>query len=179
MLNGFAATAANCDALIDWSTSLEQNNSHFVIERSFTQNQNDWKLVSTVAAAGNSNTIREYSYRDVNVKAAAAYYRLSIVATDGSKTYSPIRLVRFNCGIQSELVVYPNPITDFVNILLPKDNEDYVVRIMNAAGQTVLPLVRNASGLITMRTAALSKGSYLLQVTNNKGYNKTIKILRN
>lgn len=179
VLNGFAARADNCDAVIEWSTSLEQNNSHFVLERSFTQNQNDWTVVTSVAAAGNSNTIREYAFRDVNVKAAAAYYRLSIVATNGSKTYSPIRLVRFNCGIQSELVVYPNPITDFVNILLPKDNEDYIVRVLNAAGQTVLPLVRNAGGLITIRTAALAKGNYLIQVTNNKGYNKTVKILKN
>jgi hypothetical protein len=179
VLNSFTATANNCDALIEWSTSLEQNNSSFNVERSFTQNQNDWKVVTTVAASGNSNTIKEYSFRDVNVNAAAAYYRLAIIATDGSVAYSPIRLVRFNCGNQTELVVYPNPVTDVVNILLPRDNEEYVVKIMNAAGQTVLPLVKNATGLITIKTSTLAKGSYFIQVTNTRDYNKTVKVLKN
>ncbi len=177
VLNSFTATANNCDANIDWSTSLEQNNSRFNVERSFTQN--DWKVIATIAASGNSNTLREYSYRDVNANAAAAYYRLAIVATDGSITYSPIRLVRFNCGNQPELVVYPNPITDYINVLLPRDNEEYVVKIMSSSGQTVLPLLRNASGLIRINASSLTKGTYLVQVTNHKGFKRTVKILKN
>lgn len=179
LLSSFTANADNCDAKIDWSTSLEQNNSRFNVERSFTQNQNDWKVITTIAASGNSNTLREYSYRDVNANAAAAYYRLAMVATDGSVTYSPIRLVRFNCGKQPELVVYPNPITEYVNVLLPRDNEEYVVKIMSASGQTVLPLLRNASGLIRINASSLTKGTYLIQVTNNKDFNRTVKVLKN
>ncbi|MBC7933963.1 MAG: T9SS type A sorting domain-containing protein [Rhizobacter sp.] len=177
LLSRFTATNSGCDGLVNFTTSMEQNNSHFNLEKSFSQNQNDWKVISTIAAAGNSNTVRDYSYRDINVNAAAAYYRLAIVSTDGSVTYSPIRLVRFNCGNQADLVIYPNPITGFVNVLLPGDSKDYVVRIMNAAGQTVLPLVKNANGLITIKTVTLSKGTYFIQVSN-KDFNKTVKILK-
>ncbi len=69
-----------------WSTASEINNSHFTLERSI--NGQDWITVSTINAAGNSNTTLSYEYKDYSyVRTHVNYYRLSQTDYDGVKEY--------------------------------------------------------------------------------------------
>ena len=84
---GVSPTKTNA-ALIAWSTATEQNTDHFEIMRS-TDDKNFTKITS-VAAAGNSSVIHNYSYTDnaVPTNARYIYYFLSVVDKDGKKTLS-------------------------------------------------------------------------------------------
>jgi len=97
---------AVCDGItttLNWTTSSEENNDHFIVEKS-----NDavtFETVITVGGAGNSNTIKDYSY--VINSSDNAYYRLSQVDFDGKKTIHNV--IYSNCYQEESINIYPNP----------------------------------------------------------------------
>lgn len=60
---------------ISWTTSSENNNSHFTVERS--SNGVDFSLLATVKGAGTSAQSKSYSYVDPSPLTGISYYRLS------------------------------------------------------------------------------------------------------
>ena len=66
-LKDFNATKqGTSNALLTWTTTFEQNASHFAIERSIKQSDN-WVKIADVKAKGNSSIDTKYDYTDVNV----------------------------------------------------------------------------------------------------------------
>lgn len=69
-----------------WSTSSEQNNDYFTLERSI--NGVDWVVISKINGSGNSTSLISYEYKDYDyVKTNINYYRLSQTDYDGTKEY--------------------------------------------------------------------------------------------
>ncbi|MEP7319800.1 MAG: Calx-beta domain-containing protein [Panacibacter sp.] len=65
----------------------------------------------------------------------------------------------------SKIRIYPNPVTDKMNIELPVSNSRYTITIMDITGRfikqlTVAPNQKNVS----VNTASLSRGSYLVKI---------------
>ena len=87
-LTGFTATPQGRDVVLDWLVQVEENLSHYSVERS-TDGQ-AWADVGSVPA----RHLSEYTYTDRNVPAAGRYYyRLRMVDLDGSESYSEVREV--------------------------------------------------------------------------------------
>ncbi len=82
---------SNCVTL-NWQTVTEVNSYRFEIERSKTLvngNQKiEWKTLGFVDAAGNSNSVKKYSYTDNDLYSGAYIYRLKMLDIDGSYQYS-------------------------------------------------------------------------------------------
>jgi hypothetical protein len=77
-----------------WKTQSEQNSDYFEILRS-----NDGKkftAIGIVKAAGNSNTILNYYYKDVNPLGGTNYYQLNMVDLDGTSEKSNIIFSNFD-----------------------------------------------------------------------------------
>jgi hypothetical protein len=75
-----------------------------------------------------------------------------------------------NTFSKDDFVVYPNPATDFITILLPVGQDRAMVSIYSISGQKVLDkeiTVQSAS--ISLKT--LSKGMYLYKVESNSFFN--------
>ncbi len=178
-LESFATTVNNCEATINWSTSIEQNISHFDVERNVLNNNTAWVTIYTNKVVGNSTSLKNYSYVDAKANAAAAQYRLAIVDKDGNKTYSPISFVRFNCGNNNDIKIYPNPAHSYVQVLLPQANTSYQIKVINTAGQTVLPVLNNVVNLTTLQTTVLANGSYIIQVTDKNGKQTNLPLIKN
>mgnify|MGYP001076726668 CR=1 FL=1 len=85
-MDHFTAKPDKNDVLLDWGTASESNSSYFEIQRS-TDGQNFTKI-GTTNAAGNSATIKQYYYRDVNPLRGINYYRLKMADLDGAYTFS-------------------------------------------------------------------------------------------
>jgi hypothetical protein len=102
---------ANCEeevVLISWSTASENNSSYFEVKKSI--DGYDWNTIETVAAAGNSTELLEYSILDRNVTVGNAYYRLNQVDIDGKSELFDV--VNSNCvqnDLSNLLCAYPNP----------------------------------------------------------------------
>ncbi len=78
----FEATCIHESVLLSWQTASETNNNFFTIEKS-DDNQN-FSVLATIAASGNSNSVTEYSFLDETQGTAMKYYRLSQTDFDGT-----------------------------------------------------------------------------------------------
>jgi hypothetical protein len=104
-LLSFDARASGEEALLEWKTAMELNNSHFEVERS--QDGRTFTKIGEVKGGGTTSGIVGYSYIDKMPGAGKNYYRLKQVDYDGASTYTEIRAVAFE--ISEAIVLYPNP----------------------------------------------------------------------
>ncbi len=73
-------------SLLNWSTSMENNNQVFIVEKSL--DGIDFQGIGEIDAVGNSNDENGYRFLDVGVSNENAYYRLRQLDQDGTMSYS-------------------------------------------------------------------------------------------
>ncbi len=73
---------------LNWTTASEINNDYFTIER--TRDGTMYDYISTVPGAGNSNSINNYSARDVDPLPGTSFYRLLQTDYDGTTESSKL-----------------------------------------------------------------------------------------
>ncbi|MDJ0366658.1 Ig-like domain-containing protein [Hymenobacter sp. H14-R3] len=109
VLSSFVATAAGSTAQLAWTTASEVNNAYFGVERATAAGS--FTSLSTVAGHGNRALGAAYSFVDAEAAHAGSllYYRLRQVDTDGTASYSPVRVVRLAGAGLATVALYPNP----------------------------------------------------------------------
>lgn len=132
-----AATCENGKPTITWATASERNSSHFAVERSadaFT-----WHVVGEVRAAGHSQQVIEYAWRDDDVLfTTERYYRLRQVDRDGAEELFRTLAVSRCGGSQAVLLVQPNPATDACSVRFQAQREEdgpLVLHVADAYGR--------------------------------------------
>jgi len=161
----FTATRKDDDVQIDWSTASETNNDYFNIERS--KDGLSFENIGKVAGAGNSNFNIYYVFTDKNPHQGISYYRIKQVDYDGQTSYSEIRAVNLNN--QNEIILYPNPASDYLNICNVSDVEkDFILSIKNFQGEEVVCKAIHFSSSYKLDVSKLSKGIYVLSLRNNE-----------
>jgi hypothetical protein len=171
-LVNFNGQVVNGNAELKWATSSEQNTDHFSVERS--DDGVHFNAIDRVAAAGNSNTTLQYAYTDQQAIANIAWYRLQMVDKDGKYTTSQV--LRLTNTVSKGLVVLsvlPNPFENDLQLLIQSDKTQSIsVQLVDITGREVFRSNRlvNAgnNNLIISSLSHLSKGLYVLRVTNNK-----------
>jgi dienelactone hydrolase len=98
-----------------WTTSFEENNHHFTIERS-TDGNNFYKIGEVVAR--NQSTGSSYSFEDPLPSSPVSYYRLSQTDIDGKTTYFEVKQINSTAQQSGILRLYPNPVVNDMNIEL-------------------------------------------------------------
>ncbi len=119
-LINFTATKEGEDALLNWTTTMEENNKGFGIQRSV--DGATWNEIGFVTGAGNSQTPINYQYLDKDLSAGTYYYRLRQVDLDGHEQMSKVVQVIFE-GLSLELKQNrPNPVsnTTTIDMVIPK-----------------------------------------------------------
>lgn len=156
---------------LSWKTSMEQNSSRFIIERS-TDGGRNYSDIGQVAAAGNSNTERSYNFTDINPLKGYNYYRLRLVDIDNSFKYSDIENVR-NLGA-ADFSFAPNPVQQQMKIKLDADKVDKgFISITDLSGKQVyrnnITIAEGTNNLV-VETGKLSSGMYIItiQLSNDK-----------
>jgi hypothetical protein len=161
--------AAICDdnntVSINWTTASEHNSDYYTVEKS--RDGIAWNVLKTIAAAGNSTQLINYSVADASDISGTVYYRLTQVDVDGAtKMYD---IVSTNCSSEKELalIAYPNP-----------SNGQFTVKIENALGGKYALAITDMQGkaieqqsfeletgttVVKLNQANLQPGVYLLQ----------------
>lgn len=173
----FTVKADGCKALLEWQTGMEQNNSHFMVERS--SNGNEFTAIGRVGAAGNSNSLNTYKFTDEAPVSGINYYRITQVDFDGKHSSTDIKAIRIQCnGNAVALKAYPNPAASQVNIQSGKAVAQ--VNVVSSNGQTVMKYIpsQNQGGIFSLNIQRIQKGIYLLQVVNKDGTIDVIKLLK-
>ncbi|MFZ1322160.1 MAG: FG-GAP-like repeat-containing protein, partial [Ignavibacteria bacterium] len=88
-LSSFTSSINLNSVKLKWTTSQEQNNSGFEIQRADNSNegQEAWKKVDFINGSGNSNTEKNYSYEDKNLASGKYKYRLKQIDFNGNFEY--------------------------------------------------------------------------------------------
>jgi len=173
-LRSFTATRNNSSVLLKWETVTEENSRGFYLERNF--GNNIWQTigyVATKAINGNSNTILNYDYSDLNAAKGITQYRLRQIDIDGKQAYSPIRAVRAG-GQKGKTIVYPNPSNDGkVNVVFPDVNTIRDVSLMDMNGRIVRQWKKIANNNIQIDN--LTAGFYTIRIVETETGEQTVE----
>ncbi|HRA98917.1 MAG TPA: FG-GAP-like repeat-containing protein [Ignavibacteria bacterium] len=145
-LSSYTSSINQNSVKLNWSTSQEQNNSGFEIQRAdkFTEGQKVWKKIDFINGAGNSNDEKNYSYDDKNLTSGKYKYRLKQIDFNGNFEYHELsNEVVIGIPSSTELMQnYPNPFNPVTNISYRLSENGFVtLRIFDNTGREVKTLV--------------------------------------
>jgi hypothetical protein len=147
-------------ARLDFKTDKESGVCCFDIEKS--SDGFNFYRIGTLPAK-NTSGVQAYTFIDANATAKKQFYRLKIKGIAGQTDYSNIQ--QLSNDKATEILVFPNPTTDVLQLQLNKAYEKMNVRIINASGQPVKQMQVPASNqVITIPVQHLAAGKYWLQL---------------
>jgi len=157
----FNGNSNSNDITLAWKTVNETNHSYFELEKS-ADGRNFNPLGRVSAQGGFSYLPFDYSYRDAAPIRGANFYRLKMVGSNGSISYSDIVKVLFGAK-GKPLFVSPNPAVSEITVTAAS-KEYTLVTISNMAGRVVLQqkmLTNNQK----IDVSTLSAGQYSITLT--------------
>lgn len=165
----FEGQAANGQVVLSWTTATEINSASFTVERS--RDAMGFNAIGTLAAAGVSTRMREYSLIDQQPFPGMNYYRLRQTDLDGSEAFSKVISVHFaQAGPDA---VFPVPTQDYLQVTwtLLQDGQVWL-SLTDLAGRVLLRQQENAMAGINrfaLNLAELPSGIYQLELRDAQG----------
>jgi hypothetical protein len=147
---------------IHWATASEDNNSHFIIQR--THNGASWETLGEIGGAGFSSNVIKYAYSDQNPYSDVNYYRIKQVDYDGKFDYSEIVMV--NSLIESaniNLKIFPNPANDEVVVRWGEEEETGKIVLLGLNVNVVAEQLPDQHNAVTMDLTSVKNGVYFIQ----------------
>lgn len=118
-----------------WLMASEKNIDFYELEVS--TNATSWNIIDEKESSG-IDVARHHSTTDYEPEVGENFYRLRINYKDGSIAYSKTRRLNYDIDF-SEVVVYPNPSNDFINLTLRDfSGQSGSIEIFNSIGQQQL-----------------------------------------
>ncbi len=156
---------------LQWTTASETNTKHFEVQ--WRTDTKPFSAIGTVQAAGNSTSDKSYNFLHRNPTAGNNYYRLKMMDTDGSFTYSAIIKIALK-NDNSSISVYPNPISSIINISVQAVKDDLLFfRLINSNGSTVATksvMIKKGVNAFNWDINRLAAGTYFIS-SSNKNFN--------
>ena len=169
----FSLAVKNNNVLIQWSTAEETNSSSYEIERSM--DGATWSTITTIAAAGNSSTIRNYSYTDYYTIQNKVFYRIKQNDIGGNYTYTSIKELKSD-NKSADIKIASNGQSTLILQFPKMINDKLQVRIVSFSGQILsIKELNQPFGQILLNTNI--KGNYIIFITNFKDINVANKVL--
>lgn len=165
-LTSFTASKRTNVVELNWTTVNEQNMLAYEIERSADGIQ--FTTLGSVGATGRISSA--YSFIDNSPLASVNFYRLKMINTDLSFSYSRIVTVRFSSG-NITFEAYPNPVKNNLNIHFTLPKGEVRIQLFDAQGRMVKQLQLQSSGSAIFTTVDMSnfqKGIYFIKVNNER-----------
>jgi Secretion system C-terminal sorting domain len=155
------AVCTNNAVTINWQTATEVNSRVFEIQTS--TNGNNWQVAGTVPAAGNSTTLRNYSFIITNA-IANSQYRIVEYDLDGRFIISAT--LRPNCTASELFTVHPNPVLGAAAVTINLNTATTMsLKLYDAKGALVKTMQRNllrGINRVELDMKGLAAGLYIL-----------------
>lgn len=144
--------------LLFWKTSKEVNNSGFKI---FSSNDGEnFDSIGFVKGTGNSPS--EYEFLDENPR-EVTHYKLKQIDYDGKSFFTDVIKV-VNKNIKSIFKIYPNPVSDVLNIDLPENFNGEII-LQNSSGQNIfVKSISNDEISMRIDVSEFEKGIYFIKI---------------
>ena len=169
----FNAMADGDKVRLNWNVANEQDIRFYEVERSL--NGTNFSHLSTV----NSLQLTQSVYTDYDYTPVIGwnYYRLKIFDITGRFTYSPVRTVAFEKGMQP-VSIFPNPTKDILNVLLPSTYAGQVVLQLLGADGKYISSLKPASLNIRLNVGSLAAGTYFIRLVHEDGNSETYRFIK-
>lgn len=162
-LMSFSGVSSGNTAVLTWKTSAEVSSKEFVVERS--ANGNQFTAIGTVAASGNSDLVKTYTFEDRN-SLAVGYYRLRMVDIDGKSELSKvIKLENRSLG-KTSWTLYPTRTGSTVNLTVNSTQAERIsIQVLDMNGRLVKKEQRDVVkgvNLVALDVTGLTQGIYVV-----------------
>lgn len=152
-------------ANLSWDNANGVNIKEFVVERSNDRN-GIYTAVGKIPVTG----VSAYSFKDSTALQVINFYRIKIVSSNGTVTYSNVVLLKNNSAADNVITLYPNPVQQQISITINgKIKCNYAVDIVSIIGKKIYhaEFKQLQNDMIKIpRDNTMAKGLYLVIVTN-------------
>ena len=133
----FTAEVVNSnEVLLKWVTESEENNKHFIVERSTDGER--FEIIGTVEGNGTTASTSVYQYLDEAPYFGRNYYRLKQVDFNGRFEFSEVVSVTIEGNDLPDAIVYPNPAeTHTVLRMVEPLEQDATLEVISSLGEVM------------------------------------------
>lgn len=167
-LASFGISREGHHANLSWTTTSENNSSHFEVEHS--TDAKNWQNIGNVPSQGESSVLQTYNYTHTNIYTGNNYYRLKMVDWDDSFAYSRIVSAEADDIGQVAGNFYPNPATGSATIDLNIDRAgNWTISTSDLTGRIIYRDTRRLdTGINKVSVPQTGSGLRIIKLTNGR-----------
>jgi hypothetical protein len=122
---------------------------------------------SNIGATNIQSGKPDYSFVHTKPGPGIHYYRLKVIDEAGRAVYSPVKKVEIKAAGNSQVIIYPNPSTDYVYV----QAKETVINasLVDISGKLIRASTTVNAGLLQFTTRELPAGSYYIKVVQKSG----------
>lgn len=156
----FTVRKFNANALLEWSTTGEQNTKDFIIQQS--SNGTKWTNVGNTPAVGGSGKLNQYRFTHTSPMSGKNFYRLLQRDWDNQQKYSEVRFLDFSPDEVSPNVIIGSVVSGRLIIQL-KSMTPQTLQLFSSDGRVILRRTIT-KGVNAIDLTSIPKGVYILQM---------------
>jgi len=161
-LANFDGKLVNGIAELTWRTYFENDHDKFIIEKS--ADGRAFEAIGEVKGIGNTDNESSYTFTDSNLREGINYYRLQILALDGSTEYTDVIEVALESA--SLFTLYPTIAAKGTEVTIANNGTNQQVELININGVIVDKWQMKESTTHLLSTKNLPRGTYFVRNTN-------------
>lgn len=157
----FKARESDRGIQLKWASSVEINNSHYVVERKSSFDP-VFRPIGEIKGKGSISSSAEYIFEDLDItKNTDYYYRLKIVDLDQSLEYSEI--ISLHIANEKEInILRQNPVNNALSLIHLEDIKQ--IQIVNLEGKVLFEAVLDQrTQQLDVDVQHFAKGLYFLK----------------
>ncbi len=169
-LIGFKLKCTSTGSLINWATASEMNNDYFTVEKS--TDMKDWRVVTTIAGAFNSNNEKFYTAEDSTMSPdQITYYRLKQTDFDGQFKYFDVLSILCSFKNDQLEIIGLNVSDNKINTIIKTNGlSETNISLLDMNGQIIasekiMPV--KGANINSIDVPQIQTGVYFLMVTQN------------
>jgi hypothetical protein len=171
-ITSFKGVISDNKSQLNWTTNANNGTDYFEVERSL--DGRNFTTIAKVLTRSSDNSIGDYVFREdiSEFKTAYVFYRLKIKMSAKFIVYSTI--LRLNLPLaRNEVLMYPNPAKDQVQLALSSDKKQQVKMMvydfMGVLLQTKDLSVKQGTSVFSINTNQWKPGGYMIQLVTETG----------
>jgi len=168
--NFIDAESEDNHVVLYWGTSMELNNSHFLIRRS--RDEITWQTIGRVEGTNIRQGFSGYRYFDMQPSPGLNYFRIIQVDQDGRNTESAVLAVTFEGDAFSFIGrISPNPAGETASVsLFSAGNDEFEMQVLDISGKVLFSermMAQKGMNDLSIPTNLLENGLFFVRFTNN------------
>ncbi|HTI07946.1 MAG TPA: T9SS type A sorting domain-containing protein [Puia sp.] len=163
----FTATRENDQtAVLNWMVENEEAGRKYNVEVS-TDGVNFTAFATLPSDPSSADATYSDHYSIQQGTRGKLFFRVRQININGESGYSPVRTIDLNTGTASGFSIYPNPPSDYLNLVFPSSGQGWQVDILSADGSLVQRNYYSSTNTGRLNfQRKLSTGTYFTRATD-------------